>query len=88
MTSDDLCFLSGAESARRIAAGELSPVDLVEAILARVDAVRGPLNPFTIVRAEEARAHAKQAEEAVARGDALGPLHGVPYTVNAPCGAK
>ena len=81
MTSDDLCFLSGAESARRIAAGELSPVDLVEAILARVDAVRGPLNPFTIVRAEEARAHAKQAEEAVARGDALGPLHGVPYTV-------
>lgn len=81
MSAADLCFLSGAESARRIAAGDLSPVDLVEAILARVDAVQGPLNPFTIVCADEARAHAREAEAAVARGDALGPLHGVPYTI-------
>ncbi len=88
MSAADLCFLSGAESARRIAAGDLSPVDLVEAILARVDAVQGPLNPFTIVCADEARAHAWEAEAAVARGDALGSLHGVPYTINAPCGAK
>ena len=81
MSGDDLCFLSGAESARRIAAGELSPVDLVDAILARVDAMQGPLNPFTVVCAEEARAEAKKAEEAVSRGGPLGPLHGVPYTI-------
>ena len=81
MSGEDLCFLSGAESARRIASGALSPVDLVDAILARVDAVQPAVNPFTIVCADEARAQAKEAEEAVARGDPLGPLHGVPFTI-------
>ena len=81
MTGEDLCFLTGAESARRIAAGELSPVALVEAILARIEAVQPTLNPFTVVCAEQARAQAREAEESVARGAPLGPLHGVPYTV-------
>ena len=81
MTAEDLCFLSGAESARRIASGDLSPVDLVEAIVARAEAMQPLLNPFTVICAEEARARAKEAEDAVARGDPLGPLHGVPYTV-------
>ena len=81
MTADDLCFLSGAETARRIAAGDLSPVALVEAILARIETVQPALNAFTIVCAEAARARAAEAEAAVARGDAPGPLHGVPVTV-------
>ena len=81
MTEDGLCFLTGAESARRIAAGDLSPVALVEAILARIASVQPALNAFTIVRAEEALTEAGEAEAAVARGDPLGPLHGVPWTV-------
>ena len=81
MSADELCFLSGAEAARRIAAGDLSPVALVDAILARIEAVQPALNAFTIVRAEDAREEAREAEAAVARGDALGPLHGVPFTV-------
>lgn len=81
MSGEDLCFLNGAEAARRIAAGDLSPVALVDAILTRIEAMQPPLNPFTVVCAEEARAHAREAERAVARGGPLGPLHGVPYTV-------
>ena len=81
MSADDLCFLNGAEAARRIAAGELSPVALVEAILARIEAVQPALTAFTIVCADEALAGAREAEAAVARGDPLGPLHGVPFTV-------
>ncbi len=81
MTQEDLCFLSGAEAARRIAAGTLSPVALLETILERINAMQPVLNAFTIIRAEEALAEAKEAELAVKRGDELGPLHGVPYTV-------
>ncbi len=81
MTADDLCFLTGAESARRIAAGALSPVALLDAVLARIEAVQPAVNAFTIVCEDEARASAEEAEAAVARGDALGPLHGVPCTV-------
>ena len=81
MTQEDLCFLSGAEAARRIAAGTLSPVTLLETMLERIDAMQPVLNAFTIIRTEEALAEAKEAELAVKRGDELGPLHGVPYTV-------
>ena len=81
MTEDDLCFLSGTETARRISAGDLSPVALVDAIIARIEAVQPSLNMFTVMSSEEARAQAREAEQAVARGESLGPLHGVPYTV-------
>ncbi len=81
MTTDDLCFLSGAEAARRIAAGALSPVSLMEAVLGRIDTMQPVLNAFTIIREEGAIAEAKEAEAAVSRGDDLPPLHGVPFTV-------
>lgn len=40
MTDDDLCYLSGGEAAGLIAARELSPVELVDALLARIEAVQ------------------------------------------------
>ena len=81
MTNDDLCYLSGGEAARLIAARQISPVELVDAVLARVEAVQPHINAFTVVRAEAARAEAKAAEAALAGGGELGPLHGVPFTV-------
>ena len=81
MTADDLCHLSGAEAARLIAARQISPVELVDALLARVEAVQPHINAFTVVRAEAARAEAKAAEAAIDGGAALGALHGVPFTV-------
>ncbi len=64
-----------------VRARKISPVELVDAHLRQIEA-RGPaLNAFVCVFSERARADAKQAEAAVARGEALGPLHGVPVTV-------
>lgn len=81
MSEDDLCYLGGAEAARRITARALSPVTLIDAVLARIEAVQPSLNPFTIVCADEARKAAREAEAALVSGAPVGPLHGVPYTV-------
>src|SRR5271169_160502 len=77
----DLAFTSAAELARLIARRELSPVELVDAALDRIERSQASLNAFITVCAEEARAAARTAEAAVMRGDALGPLHGVPFSV-------
>ena len=74
----DLCTLSAAEQARLVRSREVSPVDLVEASLARIEVVQPVLNAFCFVFPEDARAQARTAEAAVMRGDALGPLHGLP----------
>jgi len=67
--------------ATRIAAGELSPVEAVTAALDRAGTVQPHLNCFTDVWGDEALAAAGDAADAVARGDELGPLHGVPVAV-------
>ena len=79
--SDGLHWSSATEAAGRIAAGELSPVELVDAVLDRLDRTEPVLNAFVTVCAERARAEAHAAADAVAHGEALGPLHGVPFSV-------
>jgi aspartyl-tRNA(Asn)/glutamyl-tRNA(Gln) amidotransferase subunit A len=61
--------------------GDLSPVDLTEYLLARIDALNGPLNAFNLVAADRAMIEAKAAETKLKAGKNLGPLHGVPYAV-------
>jgi len=73
--------LTAAELARRIAKREVSPVEVTRAALDRIDRLQPVLNCFITVCAEPAMAAARAAEAAVMRGDALGPLHGVPYHV-------
>src|SRR6266436_6856935 len=60
---------------------KLSPVEIVNAHLKRMEAMRPKLNAFVHIDADGARAQARGAEDAVHRGAALGPLHGVPITV-------
>ena len=81
MTDADLAFLSAAELAGRIRAGDVSPSEVVENVLARIEATQPTLNAFITVCAEEARAAAREAEAALAAGDEVGPLHGVPVSV-------
>jgi Asp-tRNA(Asn)/Glu-tRNA(Gln) amidotransferase A subunit family amidase len=73
--------LSAGDMAAVVAAGERSPVELVETALERIDQVQPHLNCFTAVWADEARRDARLAAEAVARGAELGPLHGVPVAI-------
>ena len=67
--------------AEQIRQKKLSPVELVEAHLARIEELNPKLNAFVQVDAEGARRQARTAEEAVVRGEELGPLHGVPISI-------
>src|SRR6266404_720806 len=78
---DDLAFTSAAELAALIAQRVVSPVEMVDIVLDRIEKTQPTLNAFMTVCADDARAAAKAAEAAVMRGDALGPLHGVPFAV-------
>jgi len=70
-----------AEIAAGIRAKEFSPVEVVNAHLERVAALQPKLNAYVHLDAGGARAQARAAEAAVMRGDAVGPLHGVPLTI-------
>lgn len=76
--SDDICFLSAVDMAAQIRAGRLSARDVMTAHLARIEAVNPRVNAIVTLHAEQAMAAALAADEAQARGDALGPLHGLP----------
>ena len=79
--TDDLAYTSAAELAAMISRRAVSPVEIVDLVLARIEKTQPTVNAFITVCAEEARADAKAAEAAVMRGDSLGPLHGVPFAV-------
>ncbi|QIK68377.1 amidase [Nocardioides sp. HDW12B] len=67
--------------AEAVAASRLTASDLLEQTLARIEALDPTLNAFTVVLTEQARAEAAERDVAQQRGDALGPLHGVPVAI-------
>src|SRR2546430_16724994 len=82
MPETDLNWLSATEQAALIRSRKVSPVEIVDALLARIDKVNPRLNAFVLINADQARREAKSAERAVGkRGARLGPLHGVPFGV-------
>jgi amidase len=76
--TDELAYLSAGELALRIRSRELSPVEVVEAAIARIEARNPDLNAFIYLGFDDARERARAAEQAVVSGAELGPLHGVP----------
>jgi aspartyl-tRNA(Asn)/glutamyl-tRNA(Gln) amidotransferase subunit A len=81
MTGSDLCWLPALQLAALIRDKQVSPVEVVDAMLARIEAVNPRLDAFCAVAADEARDAAAAAEVAVMMGDPLEPLHGVPVSV-------
>jgi len=77
----DLCFTPASELARLVASRALSPVEVVEAFIARIESCDAHYRAYATTTFDRARAQAKAAEAAVMAGDALGPLHGVPVAV-------
>jgi aspartyl-tRNA(Asn)/glutamyl-tRNA(Gln) amidotransferase subunit A len=71
-------FLTIAEASGLIAKGELSPVELVQSRLARIERLDGELNSFIRVLGEQALAAARAAEAEITAGRRRGPLHGIP----------
>lgn len=74
----ELLSLSAVELRRRIGSKEISPVELLEACIARIAAVNPAVNAVTATCYARARREARAAERAVRRGEALGLLHGLP----------
>jgi Asp-tRNA(Asn)/Glu-tRNA(Gln) amidotransferase A subunit family amidase len=81
MNVDELCFTAATELGRLYRTGALSPVELTEAVLGRIERLNPRLNAFLTVTAERAREEARAAEARARRGALLGPLDGVPYSL-------
>ncbi|HEY4409765.1 MAG TPA: Asp-tRNA(Asn)/Glu-tRNA(Gln) amidotransferase subunit GatA, partial [Acidimicrobiia bacterium] len=78
---DRLTGRTAAELAALVRTGEVSAVEVTDAHLARIEALDGPIRSFLCVRPDVARSAAAEVDAARGRGDALGPLAGVPVAV-------
>ena len=78
MDPTELCYLSAGELSRLIQQGDVSPVEVVEAHLARVEALEPTLNSFITLLPDQAMAAARRAEGEIRGGRYRGPLHGIP----------
>lgn len=81
MDMTELCFTPATVLATALRTRRLSPVEVVEALLAHIDALNPKLNAFLAIDHERARTAARQAEAAIMRGDELGLLHGLPVSI-------
>ncbi|HEX5586947.1 MAG TPA: amidase [Acidimicrobiia bacterium] len=79
--SDDLTWLPAWRIRELIGKGDVSPVEVVDHFLGRIEELDPKLQAFAHLDADGAREQAQRAERAVARGDELGPLHGLPTAV-------
>jgi amidase len=78
---ETLLFQSATDAAQAVRRKEISSRELTEMLLARIEAVNPAVNAVVELRPEAALREAVAADEATARGDDAGPLHGVPMTI-------
>lgn len=81
MDRTELCYLPATELAAKVRAKEISPTEVVEAVLARIDEINPKINAYCTIDAAGARASASAVEAALQRGDPVGPLAGVPVSI-------
>jgi aspartyl-tRNA(Asn)/glutamyl-tRNA(Gln) amidotransferase subunit A len=81
MAGIELCTLTLEELSSLLRDKQVSPVEVIQAHLERIDALNETLNAFITVMREQALADARRCEEEILRGDYRGPLHGVPVAL-------
>src|SRR5882724_11756380 len=81
MPDRDLCFTPATELARLYRARKASPLEVMEAVLARIDALNPKLNAYVTLAPESALDAARQATAALKRKATLPPLHGIPVSI-------
>ena len=81
MNKNELCFTPAVKLARMIRQGEISPVELTQAILERIEAVNPQINAYCTLVAEFALRAAQEAEKEIMKKEELGPLHGIPLSI-------
>ncbi len=78
MSSPDLCFSTATELARLLREKKVSAKEVMEAHLAQIDRINPKVNAIVTLLAEQAMNQASAADDALARGETVGPLHGIP----------
>lgn len=78
---DQFAYRSAADLAAAIRARDVSPVEILDSAIARIESRDPSLNAFVFTAFDEARERAREAEQAVLSGQELGPLHGVPTAI-------
>lgn len=81
MSPTDLSYTPATDLVKLVRGKQLSPVELTRAVLDRIARLNPVLNAFCTVTADAALEAARRAEEAVLRGEPLGPLHGIPVSI-------
>ena len=81
MTTRDICFTPAIELAAMIHGGEVSSLEVVRAVLDRIERLNPQINAYCTVVAERALVEARAADAALADGAETGPLHGVPVSI-------
>ncbi len=79
--SDDLCYLPASELAQRYRGGALSPVEVTEALLQRIEAVNPSINAYNLIDGEAAMRDARASERRWKAGKPLSPIDGVPASI-------
>ena len=74
----EICYTSAGDLSKLVQSKEISPVEIIEAHLSRIDETEPVLNSFITLLANEARTAARQAEKDIQAGRYKGPLHGIP----------
>ena len=78
MTNNEICYLTAREIQHKIRTRDLSAIEVMEAHLSQIELINPTVNAIITLRPERAMEDAKAADEAIARGDHIGPLHGLP----------
>ncbi|MBW2085495.1 MAG: amidase, partial [Deltaproteobacteria bacterium] len=79
--TESICYRPAVELARMIREKKLSPIEVVNAFLQRIEEINPKVNAFCTMTAETAVEEAQRAEQAVMDGEPLGPLHGLPFSI-------
>ena len=81
MVDEELAFASATDLLELISTKQVSPVELAQLYFSRIERLNPQLNAFLSLNRDEAMTTARAAEEAVLRGDNVGPLHGLPMSI-------
>ena len=81
MDRTELCYTPATEIGRMIRSRELSPVELTDAVLGRIERLNPTLNAFLTPTPELARVAARESEQRALAGELRGPLDGIPYSI-------
>ena len=81
MEKQDIPFLTTAQLSELIRSRDVSPVEATSAYLDRIDSLNFKFNSYLTICRNEAMAQAEEAERAIARGEYLGPMHGIPVAI-------